>query len=195
MLLREILEWILSFAAAVAVALPVRAFLFQLVRVEGASMNDTLAGGEIMFVSRFDYASVWLCLPWQSAAAKEKASRFTTGGSPDRFDVVICRYPGRGGANFVKRIVGLPGETVELREGYLYIDGARLDEPFIRDEYRRGWRSAFGPFPVPEDHYFVLGDHRNNSRDSRSAGALPRSMIMGHARSVVFPFRKIRKIR
>ena len=193
-LMWEILEWFLTILAAAAIALPVRAFAFELVRVDGASMNRTLASGEIMFVTKFDYATTWLMLPWQDAEAKEKAARITTGGNPRRFDVVICRYRGRGGTNFVKRVVGLPGETVELRDGYLYIDGEKADEPYISDEYRKGGRNSFGPVTVPEGEYFVLGDHRNNSNDSRSQGTISRDMIIGHARTVLFPFGRIRGI-
>ena len=144
-LLREILEWILTIAVAVAIALPIRAFGFELVRVDGRSMDDTLANGEIMFVTKFDYASTWLVLPWQDDETKEKAARITTGGSPQRFDIVICRYPGRGDTNFVKRVVGLPGDTVEIREGYLYINDEKQDEPFIRDEYRSGSSAVGAP--------------------------------------------------
>ena len=193
-LLCEILEWILTIAVAVAIALPIRAFGFELVRVDGRSMDDTLANGEIMFVTKFDYASTWLVLPWQDDETKEKAARITTGGSPQRFDIVICRYPGRGDTNFVKRVVGLPGDTVEIREGYLYINDEKQDEPFIRDEYRSGRLNSFGPYTVPEGEYFVLGDHRNNSNDSRSQGAIPRDMIIGHVRTELFPFSGIRGI-
>ena len=92
--LREILEWVLTIAAAVVIALPIRAFAFEMVRVDGGSMNSTLSNGEIMFVTKFDYASTWLSFPWQDDEAREKAARITTGGNPKRFDVVICRYPG-----------------------------------------------------------------------------------------------------
>ena len=191
---REILEWILTLVAAVLIALPIRAFVFELVRVDGGSMDNTLANGEIMFVTKFDYASTWLCLPWQDAEAKEQAKRITTGGEPERFDVVICRYPGRGDTNFVKRIVGLPGDTVELRNGYLYVNGELYEEPYIDDSYRTGWLNTFGPYTVPEGEYFVMGDHRNNSNDSRSQGPIKRDMIIGHVRTILFPFGKIRRI-
>ncbi len=192
---QEIFEWILTLVAAVVIALTIRAFVFEMVRVDGESMNDTLADGEIMFVSKFDYASTWISFPWQDDAAKEKALRITTGaGSPQRFDVVICRYPGRGDTNFVKRVVGLPGDTVELRDGYLFVNGEEIDEPYIRDEYRTGPLNTFGPCTVPEGHFFVMGDHRNNSNDSRSQGALSRDMIVGHVRTVLFPFGGIRGI-
>ena len=95
-LTREILEWILTIVVAIAIALPIRAFGFELVRVDGESMDNTLANGEIMFVTKYDYASTWLSFPWQDDESKEKATRITTGGNPQRFDVVICRYPGRG---------------------------------------------------------------------------------------------------
>ena len=193
-LAREILEWVLTIAAAIVIAVPIRAFAFELVRVDGESMDNTLADGEIMFVTKFDYASTWLCFPWQDAESKEKAARITTGGNPARFDVVICRYPGRGGTNFVKRVIGLPGETVELRDGYLYIDGEKYDEPYIDNEYRSGRLNTFGPYTVPEGKYFVMGDHRNNSNDSRSIGAISRDMIIGHVRTVLYPFNRMRGV-
>ena len=191
---REILEWVLTIVAAIAIALPIRAFAFEMVRVNGESMNSTLANGEIMFVTKFDYASTWLSFPWQDDEAKENAARITTGGNPQRFDVVVCRYPGRGDTNFVKRVVGLPGDTVEVREGYLYVNGEKYDEPYIKDEYRTGRLNSFGPYEVPEGEYFVMGDHRNNSNDSRMQGSLPRDMIIGHVRTVLYPFGEIRGI-
>ena len=193
-LTREILEWILTIVVAIAIALPIRAFGFELARVDGESMDNTLANGEIMFVTKYDYASTWLSFPWQDDESKEKATRITTGGNPQRFDVVICRYPGRGDTNFVKRVVGLPGDTIEIRDGYLYINGDRYEEPYISDEYRSGRLNTFGPYTVPAGEYFVMGDHRNNSNDSRSQGAISRDMIIGHVRTVLYPFSGVRGI-
>ena len=90
---QEVIEWILTLGAALVIALLVRQFIFEPVRVDGHSMDDTLANGEVMCVTKFDYQF---------------------GGEPERFDVVICHYPGRGSTNFVKRVVGLPGDTVEV---------------------------------------------------------------------------------
>ena len=191
---QEILSWILTILVAVAAALVIRSIVFEPVRVDGSSMDDTLANGEIMFVSKFDYSSTWLCLPWQSKEAKEKAPRITFGGDPQRFDVVICRYPGRGDTNFVKRVVGLPGDTIELKEGYLYVNGEKYDEPYINDEYRSGPLNTMSAREVPEGKYFVMGDHRNNSNDSRSVGAIDRNMIVGHVRQVVYPFSEWRGV-
>ncbi|MDO5436211.1 MAG: signal peptidase I [Clostridia bacterium] len=194
---REIAEWVLTILAAVMIALVIRSFVFEPVRVEGDSMNGTLTDGEIMLVTKYDYASVWLSFPWQSDEEKEAAARVTTGGEPSRFDVVICHYPGRGDTKFVKRVVGLPGDTVQLTEGYLYVNGEKYDEPYIADEYRTAWKSdgySFGPATVPEGCYFVMGDHRNNSNDSRYVGAIERSCIIGHVRRVLLPFGNARTI-
>ena len=191
---QEILSWILTILVAVVAALIIRSVIFEPVRVEGVSMDDTLADGEIMFVSKYDYSTTWLTLPWQSNETKEKAPRITIGGDPKRFDVVICRYPGRGDTNFVKRVVGLPGDTVRLEDGYLYIrekgqeEEVRYEEPYINDGYRTGSNNQVNAFEVPEGQYFVMGDHRNNSNDSRSVGTIGRDMIVGHVRQVVYPF-------
>ena len=264
----EILSWVLTLLVAVAAALVIRSVIFEPVRVDGHSMDDTLADREVMFVSKFDYSSTWFCFPWQSNEAKENAPRLTLFGNPKQFDVVICRYPGRGDTNFVKRVVGMPGDTVELREGYLYVNGDKYDEPYINDEYRTGPLNTLGGFRVPakgdsflysdnslwvngeqwaykgtsltgtnekgdkleydydyennktvlkingknitseaelqsiegieykldRDYYFVMGDHRNNSNDSRSIGPIDRSMIIGHVRQVVFPFSQWRGV-
>ena len=190
----EILSWVVTLLAALAIALVVRSVIFEPVRVDGHSMDDTLADKEIMFVSKFDYSSTWLCFPWDSPEAKENAPRITLFGNPQRFDVVICRYPGRGDTNFVKRVVGLPGDTVELRDGYLFVNGEKYEEPYINDEYRTGPSNTFGPYTVPDGQYFVMGDHRNNSNDSRFQGPIDRNMIIGHVRQVLFPFSSWRGI-
>ena len=143
-LLRNIIEWVATILAALLIALVIRSFVFELVRVDGRSMDNTLADGEIMLVTKYDYSSTWLCLPWQDDKAKESAARLTFGGDPERFDIVICRYPGRGDTNFVKRVVGLPGDVVEIREGYLYVNGEKYEEAYIDDSYRvRGGSNGY----------------------------------------------------
>ena len=267
----EILSWVWTLLIAFAVAMVVRAVVFEPVRVDGHSMDDTLADQEIMLVSKFDYNSVWFSFPWQSNEAKENAPRINLFGNPKQFDVVICRYPGRGDTNFVKRVIGLPGDKVKLENGQLYVNGTAYEEPYVNDEYRTGSLNTLDEYTVPkkgdgftvhfednrysfllngerwslsntvmkckdeagkgltirdggrtfvydgktynqddqehaeelaklltdisdknftvdEDYYFVMGDHRNNSNDSRSQGAIDRSMIIGHVRRVVFPF-------
>ena len=273
---REILSWVLTLLCAVAAALLIRALIFEPIRVDGESMNDTLANGEAMFVSKLDYASTWLSLPWQDDATKESAPRLTTGfGSPKQFDVMIVRYPGRGDTNFVKRLIGMPGDRVSIQEGYLYVNGTRYEEAYISDAYRvaggsngytyeevyipkKGdilslsymdeagtrialtvngevwtWRGICSDgvsedgdrlsyshggaltlngqdisgdvdsirelvgkeFKLEKDLYFVMGDHRNNSNDSRAQGPISRDMIVGHVRTVIFPFGSIRSVK
>lgn len=139
---REIFEWVVTIAAAVLIAFVIRTFLFEPVRVDGGSMLETLQDGEIMFVTKYDYLT----------------------SDPERFDVVICHYPNRGSTNFVKRVVGLPGDTVEIRGGYLYVNGERYEEDYI--EHRP--YADFAAYTVPEGYYFVMGDNRANSHDSRA---------------------------
>lgn len=166
---QEVLEWILVFASALILALILRTFVFEPVKVDGASMRNTLADNEYMIATKYDYLF----------------------GDPARFDIVICRYPNRE-ANFVKRVIGLPGETVELREGELYIDGEFVEQNFDRTASVRN----YGPYTVPADHYFVMGDNRDNSNDSRSSevGALKRDQIRGHVQFVVLPLSNFRKV-
>ena len=173
---REAAEWLLTIVLAVGLALLIRAFWFEPVRVEGNSMAGTLADGELMVATKWRYLRE----------------------DPERFDVVICRYPNRK-ETFVKRVVGLPGETVEIRGGELYIDGEMTEQPFgfVRDtrDYPSKAYSNKNNL-VPPGHYFVMGDNRDNSNDSRSGAveALPRNLIRGHVRYVVFPLDKIRAL-
>lgn len=165
---REILEWIVTLAAAVAIAAVVRTYIFEPVKVDGNSMNDTLVNGEVMFVTKYDYLK----------------------DGPDRFDVVICHYPDRGNTNFVKRVVGLPGDIVAVQEGKLIVNGVVYEEEYIthRPNY------TLEPYTVPDGKYFVLGDNRSNSNDSHLVGPIDAEMIVGHVRQVVLPLNSWRTI-
>ncbi|MDL2317915.1 signal peptidase I [Eubacteriales bacterium OttesenSCG-928-A19] len=167
---REILEWILVIVVAVAAALLIRTFIFEPVRVDGNSMLNTLYDKEYMIVTKYQYLF----------------------GDPERFDVVICHYPNRGSTNFVKRVVGIPGDTVAMHNGELYVNGEAVDEPNI--DYKANYEMA--PVTVEEGHYFVLGDNRSNSNDSHAPGVgqLTRNQIVGEVRLVVWPFANFRTI-
>ena len=168
---QEIFEWIMVFVVAAAMAFVVRTFIFEPVRVDGASMMYTLTDSDFMIATKFDYLF----------------------SNPERFDIVICHYPNTDDGMYrVKRVIGMPGEKVELSAGNLFIN----DELVAQDFDMTPNNTFYGPIVVPEGHYFVLGDNRNNSKDSRSAmvGCLPRDMIKGHVRAVVFPFKNARLI-
>ena len=115
--------------------------------------------------------------------------RYGLFGKPKRYDVVICRYPGRKGL-FVKRIIALPGERISMHEDAVYIDGEPIDEPFQR---RRCMR-AFEEIQLGADEYFVMGDNRPVSQDSRRVGPLKRSQLLARAVCVLWPIGKCRRI-
>lgn len=168
---REIFEWVMVFVVAGVTAFVVRTFLFEAVSVDGQSMLNTLNDRDFMIATKLDYLM----------------------GDPERFDIVICNYPNADDGMYrVKRVIGLPGETLELRAGELFIDGEHIEQNFDMTENE----TYFGPYEVPEGCYFVMGDNRNNSKDSRSpmVGALTREQIVGHVRWVVFPFNNMRSV-
>lgn len=155
-------------------------------RVQGESMDPTLAHQQHLLVSKLAYAVV----PFQTALA-------ATVGAPDgdafvfsppqRGDIVVFHIADREGADLVKRVVGLPGETVEVRDGRVYIEGELLQEPYLTayDD------SNEPPSLVPEGHYYVLGDNRAVSYDSRSMGAIPQEHIVGKAWMSYWPLDRL----
>jgi len=161
---REAMRWVRSLLIAVAVALCLRMFLVDFVRIAGVSMNDTLVTGDVVFATKFDY--------WFSA--------------PKRGDVVLISIPGREGT-FVKRVVGLPGERVDILGDSTFINGIYYDEPFVSNEAREDFSVVLG-----ENEYLVLGDNRYSSHDGRDAdiGLLPEGAFKGKVRCVVSPFRR-----
>ena len=165
---------LLLFLLTLAAALVIRRYVLCFTRIQGRSMLSTLRSGQWAFVTRFDYLF----------------------GRPQRGDVVICFYPGRMMKRLpflrqmmVKRVVGLPGETVAFEEGVVLIDGLPLEEPYLdpRHTRRRTTRSLITLGP---DQYFVLGDNRDASHDSRAVGPLHRRMIVGRVRFLL-PFKRL----
>ena len=171
---RTILDWFVTVAIAIAFVLSFQAQVAKPYRIPSPSMEPTLhcAKPADSCLGRFS----------DRVIANRLAYRFS---DPKRGQIVVFRSPetasrcglGDGGSPFVKRIVGLPGERVSARDGIVYIDGDRLVEPYV-DPSRRGHETAQWP-RVPPGHYFVLGDNRTLSCDSRAWGTVPRSNLIG----------------
>lgn len=185
---QEILSWVLTLLAAVAIAMTVRYFVFEPVRVDGHSMDTTLADKEVMLVTK---PEVLL-------------------GRLNHGDVVVVRFPDRftetkirlgapidislsNHTLFVKRLVGLPGDVIAVQGGHLYLNDQPVDEPYV-DADKFGGRD-FARYTLKEDEYFVMGDNRANSNDSRSVGPLSYDMIVGHAKMVLLPLGSLRTIK
>ena len=149
-----VLEIIETIVMTVLIFAAVR-LLVQNFRIEGNSMEPNLHDGQYLIIEKVSYAL----------------------SSPSRGDVIVFHYPNNPKRDFIKRIIGLPGETVEVRQGQLFVNGTLMEEPYKPDEGTYSW----GPAIVGPDEYFVLGDNRNNSSDSHSWGMLPRSLIIGRA--------------
>ncbi len=181
-LAREITE-------AVLIALVVLVVLQTTVRnfkVEGSSMAPTLAGGQYLVVDqasffKFDRERMSRALPFWKVSDAEPEFAFAP---PNRGEVIVFNYPLDTSKDFVKRVVGLPGETVEVRNGTVYIDGEMLPEPYLQ---RRDTGSA-RPLVLNEKEYYVIGDNRRNSNDSRAWGAVPEDNIVGRVWLVYWPW-------
>ena len=152
-------------------------------RVEGSSMSPTIKPGEYVTVNKLGYIKVDMArfsrlIPFWDASDKGEVFPFQPGG-PDRGDVVVFRFPQDPSRNFVKRIIGLPGEQVSIIHGATYIDGQLLDETYLKVK-PRDENLEFEP--LGEDEYFVMGDNRPYSNDSRHWGenfAVPLDSIIG----------------
>ena len=185
---REVAETIIL---ALLIFLLVRAVV-QNFQVEGSSMQPTLQNGWYLLVNKAVYFEINLetvekFLPFIDPGDDPTRYIFR---APGRGDVVVFRAPnqppGQPERDFIKRIIGEPGETVEVRDHTVFIDGQPLDEPYIQETPNY----TFGPETVPPDHYFVLGDNRNNSSDSHvpSVGMVPKENIIGQAWLSYWPF-------
>ena len=176
-------------AEAVLIALVVLVVLQTTVRnfkVEGSSMAPTLAGGQYLVVDqasffKFDKERLSRAVPfWKTP---EAGPEFVF-DPPARGEVIVFNYPRDPRKDFVKRVVGLPGERVEVLAGTVYVDGEALPEPYLQ----RKDRSDAPPLTLGEKEYYVIGDNRRNSNDSRSWGALPEDNIVGRVWLVYWPW-------
>ncbi len=159
----EIRVWTRDLLIAIGLALVIIVFLYQPVKVEGTSMAPLLSDQERIFINKFVY-------------------RFE---SIHRGDVVVFWYPLDRSKSFIKRVIALPGETVTIRQGVVTVNGAVVPEPYVPPQYED--LSDYGPTRVPADSYFVMGDHRISSNDSRVFGPVPSQFIYGRAVFAYWP--------
>ena len=168
-ILGELLSWLIYIVIVVILSLGIITFIGQRTKVSGHSMETTLSDGDNLIVDKISY-------------------RFR---DPERFEIIVFPFQYEEHTYYIKRIIGLPGETVQVIDGYVYINGEMLDENYgleVMDDPG----IAAEPITLGEDEYFVLGDNRNHSSDSRdpSVGVLHRDDIMGSAWIRIWPFDK-----
>ncbi|WP_421383420.1 signal peptidase I [Bacillus salacetis] len=172
----EVLEWVKALGFALLILFIVRTFLITPIVVEGASMNTTLHDQDRMVVTKF--------------------------GEPERFDIVV--FHANAEQDYIKRVIGLPGDRIEYKDDTLFINGKAYNEPFldkqkenIKGDLTKSFKlenTAVGQSTVPEGHLFLMGDNRRNSTDSREIGAIPIDEVVGTTKVVYFPFKDIRII-
>jgi signal peptidase I len=171
----SIIAWFRDLMLSVLIAVLVILFLYRPVKVEGTSMMPTLLDQERLFINQFSY-------------------KFGL-GDIKRGDTVVFWYPDdqTNTVSYIKRVIGLPGDTVEVKDGYVVVNGKRLEENYVPLEYRDD--RPYPPTVVPPNKYFVLGDHRVSSNDSRAWGFVPRDYIYGKAVFVFWPLEHLGSVR
>lgn len=167
------LLWLRDLALSVLIALIVILFLYQPVRVEGTSMMPSLIDQERIFINKFSY-------------------RFGI-TEINRGDTVVFWFPGDPSKSYIKRVVGVPGDVVEISQGRVFVNDQELIEPYVPEEYRD--RVSVERQKVPPGEFFVLGDHRSSSNDSRTWGTVPRRYIYGKAVFSYWPLGRLGTVR
>ncbi|MBS1853859.1 MAG: signal peptidase I [Acidobacteria bacterium] len=167
------LSWVRDLAFSVLIAVILIVFIYQPVKVEGTSMMPALTDQERIFINKFTY-------------------HFGL-GDIQRGDMVVFWFPLDPQKSYIKRVIGIPGDVISIDAGQVYVNRQALSEPYVPDEYRD--RVSYEEHVVPAGQYFVLGDHRSSSSDSRTWGFVKRDAIYGKAVFVYWPLDKLGRIR
>ncbi|PYP92925.1 MAG: signal peptidase I [Candidatus Angelobacter sp. Gp1-AA117] len=165
--LRVLHSWVRDLCISVLISLFIILFVYQPVKVEGGSMEPGLEDQERIFINKLAYRLENI----------------------ERGDVIVFRYPRDTRKNFIKRVIGLPGDRVRVTDGHVYLNARLVPEPYVPEEYLDS--RSYPEVRVPSDCYYVLGDHRSMSDDSRDFGPVPRSLIYGKAVFGYWPMEKM----
>jgi len=177
----ELWEWIKALIIAVLLAAVIRYFLFAPIVVDGLSMMPTLHDQDRMIVNKFSYKI----------------------GEPDRFDIIVFHAPEN--KDYIKRVIGLPGDKIEYKDDTLYVNGKAYDEPYL-DDYKKEvidgpltesftLEEKTGQETVPEGELFVMGDNRRFSKDGRHIGTIPMEKVLGNTSVIYWPLEDVRFIK
>jgi signal peptidase I len=177
-------EYVEALLLAVVLTIVIRGLVIQAFRIPTGSMEDTLLVGDFLFVNKMVYGSE---IDIGFGGNRFLYYRFPAIRDPRPGDIIVFRYPDDPARDFIKRCVAVGGQTVEIRDKVLYVDGRAREEPYavhkdprvLSREMNR--RDNFGPYVVPQGHLFMMGDNRDNSHDSRFWGALPRHLVKGQS--------------
>jgi len=180
-------EYFESIVIAVILALFVRTWVVQAFKIPTGSMENNLLIGDHLLVNKFVFAPTASSLDRTLLPVRDIR----------RGDIIVFKYPDQPERDFIKRVIGLPGDTIELRAKKVYINGQPLDEPYVHFLTPAGeggevtaaeMREQFAPQTVPPDQYFMMGDNRDNSQDSRYWGFLPGSYVKGKALMIYWSY-------
>jgi len=167
------LSWVRDLAFSVLIAVVSIVFIYQPVKVEGTSMMPGLTDQERIFINKFTY-------------------RFGL-GSIERGDTVVFEFPGDTSKSYIKRVIGLPGDRIRIDRGQVYVNSQAIEEDYVEPDYRDDVSKS--EIVVEPDRYYVLGDHRNSSSDSRVWGTVERKFIYGKAVFCYWPLNKMGRLR
>ena len=162
----KVIKTILSYVLVIGIAILIKIYIFSPIKVNGTSMVPTLNNGDIMILNEIGYYLNGL----------------------DRFDIVVINSDDE---KIIKRVIGLPGETIEYRDNKLYVNGEFVAENFKHKDTSDFKLSDINVTTIPNNYYFVVGDNRTNSKDSRSIGLISKKKIMGKANFILYPFSRI----
>ncbi len=167
-------EYAEALIIALLLALFIRTFIVQAFKIPSESMLNTLVVGDHLLVSKFSYG---VKIPFTDSYLFE-------GDDPEYGDVIVFKYPKDPSLDYIKRVAGRPGDVIEIRDKQLFRNGKAVKESYIRHSDPTGihpTRDTFGPYTVPDGEYFMLGDNRDNSQDSRFWGSVKKSAMHGKA--------------